>query len=351
MECRECLGIFQRIGGAFNSPVETDELLELIARTLVEEFGLKGCTIRLLSRDDALLELVAAHGLSERFLAKGPVEADRGLREALDGKIVHVANCAEDSRVPNPQPYIDEGIVSVTTVPLASRGQVIGAIRLGTPTERRFSDQELKIIEVVASFCASAIIHSMFHQIVRRVTETIRSSLDLDERLRGTTRMVTGELRAKGCTIQLVDATGERLELRAAYGLSDAYLRTVVADPRSGAVAEALSGECALILDARQDPRIKYPHEIEREGIGSILYVPLTVRGKTIGVLRLYTHRPYEFSDDELHLMRAIGSECALAIQNAQMYAAVKSRYQDLVEDFHRWFDHLAYPAVPPGSH
>ena len=155
---------------------------------------------------------------------------------------------------------------------------------------------------------------------------------------------MTNELRAKGCTIQLVDSTGKRLELRAGYGLSDAYLRGVIADPTAGAVSEALAGQCALILHARSDPRIKHHSEVAQEGIGSILYVPLTVRGRTIGVLRLYTHRPYEFSDDELDLMRAIGSECALAIQNAQMHATIKARYEDLVEDFHRWFDHYSYP-------
>ena len=111
-------------------------------------------------------------------------------------------------------------------------------------------------------------------------------------------------------------------------------------------MAEALAARACLILDARSDPRIKHHAAVVEEGIGSILYVPLTVRDRTIGVLRLYTHRPYEFSEDELFLMRAIGSECALAIQNAQMYAAIKGRYEDLVDDFHRWFDHTAYPTV-----
>jgi len=346
VDCKACLSIFQGIGEAFNMPVETDELLKLIAKTLVEQFGLKGCTIRLLSRDSRVLELVASYGLSEKFLAKGPVDAERSVAEALQGKMVHIADCASDPRVPNPQAYTDEGIVSVLTIPLASRGQVIGTLRLGASDARTFSQQDLEILGVAAAFCTSAIIHSMFHEILRHVTETIRSSLDLGQRLSSIAEVVTMELRARGCTIQLADSAGEKLQLRAAFGLSEQYLDTVVTDPRAGAMAEALRGECSLILDASSDPRIKHQAAVVDEGIGSILYVPLTVRDRTIGVLRLYTHRPYQFSDDELYLMRTIGSECALAIQNAQMYAAIKGRYEDLVEDFHRWFDHSVYPSV-----
>jgi len=348
LECRQCLKVFKDIGDAFNRPVDTATLLELIARTLVEQFALKGCTIRLLSRDNRMLDLAASYGLSRAFLAKGPVDAERSVAAALRGETVYIADCADDPRIPDPRPYVEEGLVSILTVPLASRGQVIGALRLGTPERRTFSEADLEVLGVAADFCASAVLHSMFHEILHRVSETIRSSLDLDARLRAIATVVTGELRARGCTIQLVGRHGDGLQLRASYGLSDAYVESVVADPAAGAVEEALRGECVLILDAANDPRIRHRDAVVREGIGSILYVPLTVRDRTIGVLRLYTVRRYEFSDHETLLLRAIGSECALAIQNAQMYDAVKGRYQDLVEDFHRWFDHTAYPPVAP---
>ena len=73
--------------------------------------------------------------------------------------------------------------------------------------------------------------------------------------------------------------------------------------------------------------------------------MPLERRGKTIGILSLFTNKPYQFSDDEMQLMMSIGEQCSLAIDNAMMFAALKRRYETLVDDFHLWFEHSqSYP-------
>jgi GAF domain-containing protein len=94
------------------------------------------------------------------------------------------------------------------------------------------------------------------------------------------------------------------------------------------------------ILDARNDPRVPSNELAAREKIGSMLFVPLRVRERSLGVLCLCTHHPYAFSEDELFLMRSIGDQCALAIQAAQMYASIKNRYESLTVDFQTWFQH-----------
>jgi GAF domain-containing protein len=54
----------------------------------------------------------------------------------------------------------------------------------------------------------------------------------------------------------------------------------------------------------------------------------------------VFTHLPYRFSSDEQQLMTAIGEQCSLAIDNAMMFAALKRRYDALVDDFQLWFGH-----------
>jgi hypothetical protein len=58
-------------------------------------------------------------------------------------------------------------------------------------------------------------------------------------------------------------------------------------------------------------------------------------------VLVVGTHHPYRFSDEELHLMGSVAEQCALAIRNAQMYDAMRQRYDSVVDDFHQWFEHV----------
>jgi signal transduction protein with GAF and PtsI domain len=310
-----------------------------VAEAVVEMFDLKMCHFRLLSRDQRILEHVAAHGVSERFLNKGPVDAERSVGEALKGKVVMVKDCSSDPRIQYPVEFAEEGIVSLLTVPLMTRGQVIGVMRLGTREERDFDAQAMEIINVVSSFCTSAITHSMFHQILGHVTESIRTSLDLSEVLDSIVRVICEDLRAKGCVLQLLDRSRKNLDVRAANGLSERFLERIETEPGKAAT-EALKGDCVAVLDARNDPRIPFIEEVIQEGFASMLYVPLVIRDKAIGVLCVVTHHPYNFSGEEIFLMQSIGEQCALAVRNAEMYATIKKRYESVVDDFQIWFEH-----------
>jgi len=343
MECVSCIRIFEEVGDAFNSTLGTEEKLKQVARAIVEHLDIKSCHFRVLSRDQKSLEHVASYGLSETFLNKGAVDAEKSVAEALNGHIVMVEDCADDPRIQFPKEHVDEGIVSLLTVPLSARGNVIGVMRLATDRKREFSEQELTSIKTLASFSTSAITHSMFHDILGEVAAAVRSSLDLKEVLESTVRVVCESLRARGSTIRLLDRRGN-LELRAAFGLSQQYLETASSDP-GDAVAEALKGACVAILDARTDPRIRHHDEMTGEKISSVLFVPLMSRQEAIGVLSVYTHNPYTFSDDEKALMTALGEQCALSIRNAQMYHTIKRRYADVVDEFQQWFEHYeTYP-------
>lgn len=337
--CRQCRNVIRQIGYGLNGQQEVEVLLANTARSLVEEFELKGCHFRLLSRDQQVLESAASHGLSEGFLGKGPVDAERSVADALEGKVVGVLDCASDSRIQYPREFAAEGIASMLTVPLETRGQVIGVMRLYSAEPREFSSDEIEFFKVAALFCTSAIIHSMFHAILSQVTASTRSTLDLPKVLDSIVSVVCEELRARGSMIQLLDLRSGQLETRASYGFSAAFVDNAGSLLAPRVVEQVLAGECVQILHAANDDRVAKPQLVAREGASSILLVPLTSRGKGIGVISLYTHNPYQFSEDELQLMTAIGDQCSLAIDNAKMYSALKHRYESLVDDFHLWFE------------
>jgi GAF domain-containing protein len=351
MECSECIRVFEEVGNALNAPIDTVQLLELVAGSLVKQFHLKGCHFRLLSRDRTTLDHVASHGLSQAYLDKGRVEAERSVADALDGETVMVTDCATDPRIQYPEACAREGIVSMLTIPLKARGQVIGVVRLSTNERREFSRQELQILEVVASFCAAIVVHWMFHSIVANVTEAIRSSLDLDALLTAIMKVTTEDLRAKGCFIVLADAEGGSRRRHTTYGLSERFAAKASSEPGE-VLAEVLKGSCVLVLDSHTDPRVPFRNEALQEGVGSILYIPLMVRDTLIGALGICTHRAYEFSEDEVYLLRGVGDQCAFAIRSAQMYATARARYQELADDFQQWFErYQVFPHERGPSH
>lgn len=340
MDARKALRIFDAVGEALASPADTAGMLERVARAVVEQLDVRACHFRLLSRDRRELEHVAAHGLSSGFLEKGPVDAERSVAEALRGEVVMVPDCAHDPRIQYPRAFAEEGISSMLVVPLTTRDQVVGVMRLFTAEPREFAADELEVADVVASIAAAAIVHSMFQQILRHVSHSVRSTLDLPTVLESIATVIADDLKARGAFIGLRSGEGGELEMAAASGLGDKFLRRVEREP-GPALAAALGGEPVAVLDARTDARIPWAGHAGAERFTSLLCVPLSLPGETIGVLGVATHERYAFSADEVSVLAAIGEQCALAIRHAQMYAALKKRYDEVVHDFHQWFDHL----------
>jgi signal transduction histidine kinase len=126
-------------------------------------------------------------------------------------------------------------------------------------------------------------------------------------------------MNAKGCSVRLWDKTHSRLELGAAYGLSKEYLQKGPVDADKSLI-EALKGKPVSVADVTKDTRVQYPEEAKREGIASMLGVPLVFKEEIIGTLRIHMARPHDFSEEEGEFVSAIASTVGIAIANAMAY-------------------------------
>ncbi|MBT3486678.1 MAG: GAF domain-containing protein [Desulfobacula sp.] len=125
---------------------------------------------------------------------------------------------------------------------------------------------------------------SKFLDLFIEVTQTITSCLDLDEVFDLIPKNLVKTLDIDAATIRLIDSSREKLILKAAYGLSDDYLNRGAIDTEEP-VFKALQGEPIFIENAVEDSRIVYHEETKKEGINSILVVPISIRGRVEGVL------------------------------------------------------------------
>ncbi len=161
-----------------------------------------------------------------------------------------------------------------------------------------------------------------------QITKAISSSIDLETVLHSIVKSVCEMTGSKGCTLMLLDEKGERLEVKSFYGLSEQYVgKGPLAADRS--IADTLKGRPVIIQDAASDPRVQYRHEAKQEGIASIVSVPIILRGRNIGVLRLYTAVPCRFTEDDIGFLSAVAMQSGLAIENARVYEGLKSHYEN----------------------
>ncbi|MFI5340965.1 MAG: ATP-binding protein [Candidatus Methylomirabilales bacterium] len=162
------------------------------------------------------------------------------------------------------------------------------------------------------------------YQKMRTLYETSRavnSSLNLSQVLSTIVRQATEAMGVKASSIRLLDEERRFLEVSAAHGLSDAYLTKGKVDPQRGEMDRlTLQGKAMALLDATVDPRFQYPEEARKEGICSVLSVPLMLLDRAIGVLRVYTGEVRHFTKEETEFLMALASQGAAAIQNARAF-------------------------------
>ncbi len=147
---------------------------------------------------------------------------------------------------------------------------------------------------------------------------------------------VAKALYAKGCSLMLLTPDKKQLLHTSAYGLSDWYVRKgpVSADK---SISEALKGKLVAVLDATNDERVQYQEQAKKEGIASILSIPMTLREEIIGVVREYTAEPRHFTTADIYFVGAIANLGAIALENARLYQSLEKDYDTFRMEMLEW--------------
>jgi GAF domain-containing protein len=167
------------------------------------------------------------------------------------------------------------------------------------------------------------------YETLLKVTNAISHSRDPEEVVLMTVESITLALNVKGCMLFLLNRETNELEVGAAFGLSDEYINKGPLSALKSITASLKDGPVA-IYDVSDDPRIQYPEAARKEGIASILSVPITVRGRTIGALRVYTAEPWEFTLGDVNFVQAMANMAGMAIDMAKYYKGLKDSIEIL---------------------
>ncbi|MBW1785060.1 MAG: GAF domain-containing protein [Deltaproteobacteria bacterium] len=156
-----------------------------------------------------------------------------------------------------------------------------------------------------------------------RITKGISHFRDPEEIALTVVEGIKTALDIKGCALFLINRKTHELELATSYGLSDEYINK---GPLSAlrSIAQSLEDGPVAIYDVGDDPRIQYPEAAEKEGIASILSVPIISSNKLSGALRVYTSEPWEFKLDDVNFVQALAQVAGMAIEMSRLYQGQK---------------------------
>ena len=171
--------------------------------------------------------------------------------------------------------------------------------------------------------------HAIHYETVLLLTNAISQSKDPEEVVLMTAESVTAALGVKGCAVFLIDKKSSQLELAAAFGLSKNYLSKGPIK-HIGGLQKSLEDGPVAIYDVADDPRIQFPNEAQKEGIVSILSVPILIQGRVEGILRVYTAEAWDFTLRDVNLLQIIAQITGMAVEMCRLYKGYKTSIEIL---------------------
>src|SRR5512137_276496 len=144
---------------------------------------------------------------------------------------------------------------------------------------------------------------------ISKVSRALSTTIERDKLLELIVKSAVDTMKGKAaCLFLATDETKDEYVAVAQTGLSKSYVHSV---PSRMAPTMKLLKKDGFIhyRDAQKDERAQNREAKAKEGIGSILVVPVIVRDEIIGSLSLYTAEIRDFSEKEIEFLTVLAEQ------------------------------------------
>jgi diguanylate cyclase (GGDEF)-like protein len=339
----------QQLGTRLNRLTSVREIGSAIATELRELIDYHNVRVYRTHGED--LVPVAMQGRVGEYIDETPEQLQVKWGSGITGWVAanrtaqRLDDAAADTRantIPGTEEELDE---SMLLAPMLFEDQVLGVLVLSKLGLRQFRSDDLRLLEIYASFAAQAMANAdaterlreksaALEQKVRgqrellRLTESILTTFEVPTLLETIAERLGDMVGSDNVSIELLDAERGVLVPMSARGLDAAWFLEPWAPGEHGVATWVVEhNQPQLILDEYDDDRV-----LLRSGVrahGSLMCVPLRNRTGAIGVLtmeRLGEGRV--FTEDEFELVQLFAAQVSIGLQNAEALSAVERRAQ-----------------------
>lgn len=170
----------------------------------------------------------------------------------------------------------------------------------------------------------------------RIIVDTVFDASDPTLMASQMTQLIVSAMAVKGASVFVVNPGKEELEILATEGLSLDYRnKGPILTDQSIKLTPNLKP--VIVADTRASDQLQYPEKADQEGIRSIVSLPVNLRGKIIGALRIYHAEPWQISDNDLALLNLMTRYLGMALRYFRLAAAVRCTRETLNEIHPVW--------------
>ncbi len=312
--------------------------------------------VRVYRRFGDELAPVAFRGQVGEYIDETPDQLKVAMGEGITGWVAehriaqYLPDASTDPRantIPGTEDDLDE---SMLLAPMLFEDDVLGVLVLSKLGLHQFSDDDLRLLVIYASFAAQAMANADATERLRQqsaaleqqlrsqrallqITESILTTLDGKAVLEGITERLGGLIACDNVAIEVIDPTTGLLTPLTARGVhAEAYMEPWEPGETGVATWVVEHNEPVYVEDERHDPRVNHfrgPDVDESSMDGSLIGVPLRGRSGAIGVMtieRLGVGNT--FTAEEFDLVKLFAAQVSIALQNAEVYRDIEIRAQ-----------------------
>ena len=323
----------REIGQAIGSMLNVEEMLKSVADIVAKVTGTDLCLIYLLDDSGRELILRGASGSTKDVVGKVRLKVGEGITGWVAQQRTHVVLNREawrDSRFKPVLRLVEDTYQSMLSVPLRGRNDLVGVVNVRTNPPHEYTEVQVSLLDSIARQVGGAVEnYNQYRRMERRasqlstlseISRTITADMYLEEILQLIVAVTAESMSFKICSIMLLDEDKKELVIKATQSKSRAYTKKP-----NVKLSESVAGRAIVekkpvtIRDVRKAPEYQFPDIAKKEGLCSLVALPLSVKNDIIGVLNCYTAAAHEFSEEEIILLSALANQAAISIQNAKL--------------------------------
>lgn len=158
----------------------------------------------------------------------------------------------------------------------------------------------------------------------------IGSIRNLEKVLELVTKELAAVMDVEAISVKLLSEDDKQLFYAAAYGLPPAFIKNKVIDVAKSPLNRLIiEGESFVTSKVTQGEMFQFGEDLAAYNLQSVLFVPLRVEKKIIGILGAYCSESERFCDEEVDFFRLASGLVAIALENARYYEAIEKMVKE----------------------
>jgi signal transduction protein with GAF and PtsI domain len=337
----EELKVLRKVVQITNSELDLQLILNEVVKLVTAVTKADSVFVYLFDEKWTRLTLMASKAPHKKELGKVVLKVGEGITGwvAKENRPVAIEkNAYKDKRFKSFEVLPEDQYEAILSAPVSSRGKVIGVINVQHRQPHEYAKEAVNLISLIARQIGGVIEHARMYENVKqkalqfdalnKVSQSITSENYLDEILSLIVVVTANMLNSKICSIMLLDGKGNELVMKATQALSPEYLKKPNLKANEGITGDVLTGKRPIAVgDVRREERYRFKEIAIKEGLTSMLTVPMIVKDQAIGVVTVYTKELHSFTSEEIDVLQIIANQAAVAVENTKLVdEAVKAR-------------------------